>query len=1393
MYDSYKPAGYEQISDSSSPAEEAVSFDIRYETYEKDGILYIDVIPSRAWLEDSKRVYPVTIDPTIVKYQPTYALADTNIRSVSPNTTGPTETTLGVGLYKDSTQTNVIRSLLRFDTSSIPVGAKVLNANLNMWLSSVSNTTSIDVTLHEVTTAWTEYSASWNYADASNLWINKGGDFLSSQISTVAGISSLTSLDINYRWPIAPYIIDKWINDGTRNKGLLLKSTAETTNSYKKFISGDDTANPSNSPLLSVTYYPASRLGLESYWTFDSHPLVGGAGFTNLGTGNNILQFTDYSLEGRGNFGIDFTRTYNSKSVEQTPLGYGWSYTGSESIIENRHTGEVLFTDSDGTSHSFVYTASTGAYQSPAGKYLTLTKVRNTSGVTTGYRITDKHGIVTHFDVTSHDEIANVIRAKIGYEADRHGNKVSYLYDTNGRLNSISDPSGRSITFAYEASGRVDYALLEGRKMDYGYDAAGKLVTVDQYKEDGSYSRSQFLYNTDNRINVVIDPNGRRTDYTYNQDVLEKVQEPQNSPTGNDLATRPGITYSNNLSARKTTVIDAELNKSSYEMNENYVITRMVRILSDGTESATVYNLDANYNPLEVTDPAGGIAYRTFDAKGNLLTFKDEEGNLSSHTYDSFSNMLTETDAKNNVTSYSYNSVGDLEVMTDPKGQIIQYAYDAYGNLKTVTHPNGTIESYEYDASGNDIRTVRDTSGNTVSTITDSMGNVTSETNGRGFTTGFNYDLLNQLRTVTDPKNFVTRYNYDKSGNIKTVTNARNFITSYEYNGMNQVTKEISPLNKITENQYDANGNLRVTKTANGDTLSFDYNDLEQLTTMSVNSTLQWTYQYDENGNLKDVLQKGLPLRHFEYYKNGHLKQETDRGNLKDYQYYPNDLLKQLKHTVGTSSVYWDYDYTTTNQLKHIKRNGVELINYQYDAKMDDLDIATRQNGTYTDVDYDAGNRLKKYANYLPGGSLLNSFTYEYEQNGNIKSVLSSSGTFTFDYDQLDQLEKETLPGGGSISYSYDGAGNRLSKTVTSSTIATTSYSYNGANQIEVVNGVAYTYDANGNLRNDGSRTYVYNELDQLSEIRSASGQSIFKAAYDERGRRVQTETADGIVNYFYEGDQVIYETNGSNQIIVEYTWDDDGNPVSMIKNGQTYFYHLNGQGDVVGLTNSSGAAVASYSYDAWGNILAQSGVMADSNPYRYKGYRYDGHTKLYYLMARYYNPVHGNFLSEDPQSGLSEEPLSQNDYAYALNNPVNIIDPSGEHPILVIVAFILVRQGIKYVLKKQVNKQLLKATVKASKGTGKGLEFSSKQSLEQWTKQYSKRGWDEKLIQNTTKKPYTTREGFNKHSGNKTTVYYNKDGSHVIVDKGTKKIIQISDRTKPWKPDSSIKNPYKP
>jgi RHS repeat-associated protein len=115
---------------------------------------------------------------------------------------------------------------------------------------------------------------------------------------------------------------------------------------------------------------------------------------------------------------------------------------------------------------------------------------------------------------------------------------------------------------------------------------------------------------------------------------------------------------------------------------------------------------------------------------------------------------------------------------------------------------------------------------------------------------------------------------------------------------------------------------------------------------------------------------------------------------------------------------------------------------------------------------------------------------------------------------------------------------------------------------------------------------------------------------------------------------------------------------------GQTFYYHYNPHGDVIAMTDSTGKVVAQYTYDAWGNVLTSSaeGLAAD-NPFGYAGYMYDKEIGMYYLMARYYHPVHGVFISVDPDPGDADDPITQNGYTYADNNPVMLADLDGERP----------------------------------------------------------------------------------------------------------------------------------
>ena len=95
---------------------------------------------------------------------------------------------------------------------------------------------------------------------------------------------------------------------------------------------------------------------------------------------------------------------------------------------------------------------------------------------------------------------------------------------------------------------------------------------------------------------------------------------------------------------------------------------------------------------------------------------------------------------------------------------------------------------------------------------------------------------------------------------------------------------------------------------------------------------------------------------------------------------------------------------------------------------------------------------------------------------------------------------------------------------------------------------------------------------------------------------------------------------------------------------------------------------MVSYTYDAWGKVVSvndTSGIsLGTKNSYRYRGYRYDTETGLYYLQSRYYNPEWGRFINADGFIGQIGELTGHNLFAYCRNNPVNMIDKNGYNPV---------------------------------------------------------------------------------------------------------------------------------
>ena len=139
--------------------------------------------------------------------------------------------------------------------------------------------------------------------------------------------------------------------------------------------------------------------------------------------------------------------------------------------------------------------------------------------------------------------------------------------------------------------------------------------------------------------------------------------------------------------------------------------------------------------------------------------------------------------------------------------------------------------------------------------------------------------------------------------------------------------------------------------------------------------------------------------------------------------------------------------------------------------------------------------------------------------------------------------------------------------------------------------------------------------------------------------------------------------------------------------NGKEYFYIRNVQNDVIGLHDSDGNVVVRYIFDTWGNIVSITGRLKDSvgkkNPYRYRGYRYDEETGMYYLQSRYYNGSWGRFTNADAIIGQPGDILSFNMFAYCHNNPVNMSDESGYLPKWLKKAAKVVKKTYNKVVKK--------------------------------------------------------------------------------------------------------------
>jgi len=322
--------------------------------------------------------------------------------------------------------------------------------------------------------------------------------------------------------------------------------------------------------------------------------------------------------------------------------------------------------------------------------------------------------------------------------------------------------------------------------------------------------------------------------------------------------------------------------------------------------------------------------------------------------------------------------------------------------------------------------------------------------------------------------------------------------------------------------------------------------------------------------------------------------------------------------------------------------------------------------------------------------------TYTYDARGNIKTV-SEGGVLkqTYHYDELGQLVRmDDTVTNCTYGYRYNAGGNLTGMDVydqyidpddpdyTSYNLLTTrDYRYqdsgNWKDLLTYYFGSTITYDYIGNpLNYRNGMTMTWEKGRRLASVSKSGVTTAY--TYNDDGIRLTKKVGNNpIVTYETDGGLILCQKTGtgSNAVCVYFFYDASGNAYAMEYDGDMYYYLRNGQGDIIGIIDDTGAVVARYTYDPWGkplavkdgngvDIAANATHVANVNPFRYRGYFYDVESGFYYVSSRYYDPEVGRFISPDTTDVLTATPMELTDknlYAYCDNNPVVRVDHGGQ------------------------------------------------------------------------------------------------------------------------------------
>jgi RHS repeat-associated protein len=313
--------------------------------------------------------------------------------------------------------------------------------------------------------------------------------------------------------------------------------------------------------------------------------------------------------------------------------------------------------------------------------------------------------------------------------------------------------------------------------------------------------------------------------------------------------------------------------------------------------------------------------------------------------------------------------------------------------------------------------------------------------------------------------------------------------------------------------------------------------------------------------------------------------------------------------------------------------------------------------------------------------AVLASVVYERSASGEPTKITREDGTYTrVEYDSALRVSKESSFDANGVlvaetQYGYDLDGNRTSKTTLTES---ESYSYAAGFKLTGISGTGgsevYGHDAGGRLtsidRGGVHRVMEYDSMDHITRV-TDGGLEVERYTFDGTGRRVGVGAGASAKRFLiapslgdgYESPQAV--TDGSGNVIATYVYAGEHPIMRIGAGGQVEYLLADSMGSVIGKASGAGASTASIKYTAFGEVASAVGASAGidsavgAEP-RFHGMTLDAGTGLYFVRARTYDSRTGRFVSRDPVDGITREPERNNPYTFANSNPQRWSDPTG-------------------------------------------------------------------------------------------------------------------------------------